>query len=125
MLSLQVTVLWIGINNADAADAAAKLDALLAWMQGAMPRTRLLVLAPTPQAVFPGRSAALLAAYRPVLRARGVELSLCGQNINPANAAAYNDGLHLSAAAYRVVFSCLKPRLAQLRAQQLAKRVAG
>lgn len=41
-----------------------------------MPRTKIVVLAPNPSRL--GISALLLQAYRPVLRARGVELSLCG-----------------------------------------------
>ena len=119
--------MWIGINNINATEAAARLDALLAWMQGAMPLTRLVVQAPPPQNWYPGRSAELLKVYRPMLNRRGVELSTCGSGLNPGpspanNTTTYMDGLHLLAPGYRVVFACLKPRLAALRAMQARKR---
>lgn len=70
-------MLLIGLNNSPTdPQLTAKLDFLLQWMQAAMPRTRIVVLGPLPS--VKRISALLLQAYRPVLRARCVELSLCG-----------------------------------------------
>lgn len=44
----QVVVVLIGINNSDPAEAAARLDMLLAWLAAAQPQSRVVVLAPLP-----------------------------------------------------------------------------
>lgn len=117
-----MALLLIGINNPEPQVAARRLGRLLDWMAAEMPGTQPLVLAPLPQLWARGHHEALAAAYRPLLAARGVPMSTCGQSLNPASPRAYQDGLHLAAPAYRALFHCLKPLLTRLRDEQAAKR---
>lgn len=80
-------------------------------LQAAYPTSQIVFLANYPQTWFPTRSAVLLREFRPVLRRRGVQLLLCGQGLNPASKVLYEDGLHLAAPGYEVVFECLEPQL--------------
>ena len=61
-MPLQLTVLLIGINNQLSTQPWEKLDFLLRWMGAAMPRTKVLVLAPLPSVL--GKSGMLLQQYR-------------------------------------------------------------
>ena len=93
---MQVVVLLIGINNDLDTQPETKLDWLLGWMAVAMPRTKVLVVAPLPSLL--NKSAYLLENYRMVVRRRtGVHFSTCGNGLDPTYTSLFTDGLHLSA----------------------------
>ena len=69
-------MLLIGINNSDPAEAAARLDMLLAWLAAAQPQSRVVVLAPLPTVL--GRGSTLQAATEHMAAQRHPEVGGVG-----------------------------------------------
>ncbi|KAI7846204.1 hypothetical protein COHA_000274 [Chlorella ohadii] len=109
----KVVVLLVGINNSLESKPWKALEFLVKWMRVAMPRTKVLILAPLPN--FLGTSDTFRVQYRRVAqRCPQCTFSTCGSTLNWRSHKLYMDPAHPNARGYTIVWNCLKPAVLKL-----------
>lgn len=114
-----VVVLWIGTNNLRFNEKPEiHLEELIVWMKGAMPSSKIVLMALTPRTKYDVKPTN--EKYSKLASKLGVTFAPCGTDINPNDTKMLPDGLHLAEPAYAAVFKCLGPIVAKvLKAQPL------